>query len=122
MEVRLPENARQRVKHGLASAQQTLGAVVLRLQVIKGSNLNHTRRWGIGRSMKLRMQDEEYDFVIGNIRAIQEDFSLFTNQNYLELSLGKFLIGLLLLALLNKFTYPTTRVGINRFGESRSPS
>lgn len=110
------------MKHGLASVQQALVAVVLRLQVIKGSNLNHTRRWGIGRSMKLRMQDEEYDFVIGNIRAIQEDFSLFTNQNYLELSLGKFLIGLLLLALLNKFTYPTTRVGINRFGESRSPS
>jgi len=72
--------------------------------------------------MELRMHDEGYGFVIGNIRAIQEDFSLFTNQIYLELSLGKILIGLLIPALLNKFTYPTNRVGINRFGESRGPS
>ena len=60
-------------------------------------------------------------FVSGNIRAIQEDFSLFTNQVYLELGLEIISIGLLLLALLNKFTNPATRVGINRFGESRSP-
>ena len=31
----MPENARLRVKHGLASVQQALGAVVLRLQVIR---------------------------------------------------------------------------------------
>ena len=35
MEVRLSEDARQRVKHGLASAQQALGAAVLRLRIIR---------------------------------------------------------------------------------------
>lgn len=35
MEVRLSEDARQRVKHGLSSVQQTLGAAVLRLRMIR---------------------------------------------------------------------------------------